>query len=196
MSEAGKSVNSVEATPGLLVAAGIGAFACGSVAVALGRQVASSPAMTAVTVVSGLLLGALVGGVAAMALASRALRHSPPGPEPASSQVALAAAYLEEHLGQDVTAFLSGLDEPKKLALWASGEVLPDPLASGRLLTAYEAAHCLVSVYDEETAQAWFFGMNPRLGDRAPAHVLRQGHRTGDWGLVIPAAKEFVESSF
>ena len=44
-----------------------------------------------------------------------------------------------------------------------------------RLRVAYEVAALLVKRDSPETAQAWFQGLNPELGDQSPARLLREG---------------------
>jgi hypothetical protein len=45
-------------------------------------------------------------------------------------------------------------------------------------------------VESEQTARAWFIGMNPHLGDRAPFAVLGEEPERGS--DVLAAAKAFV----
>src|SRR5438105_2983312 len=104
------------------------------------------------------------------------------------------AAYLQEHLGQKVTAYLSGAKDAKLVGQWAAGKVQPHPMMSFRLRSAYRAARYLVEAYGSETAQAWFCGRNSQLDDRAPAFALRKGTNLEDWSFVISAAKTFVET--
>jgi hypothetical protein len=103
------------------------------------------------------------------------------------------AAYLQEHLGQKMTAYLSGLDHSKTVGLWVAGKSEPRDLPSMRLRYAYQATRILTDAYDDETARAWFFGSNTRLDDEAPAYLLRHGTRPDDVRLIIPAAYAFVE---
>ena len=105
------------------------------------------------------------------------------------------ARFLQDHLGQRMTAYLSGIRDPKMVGQWAAGKVQPRPLPSFRLRSAYQAARYLVDAYGDETARAWFFGMNPSLDDEAPAYVLRHGSTPDDWRYVVAAAKEFVETA-
>jgi hypothetical protein len=105
------------------------------------------------------------------------------------------AGYLQKHLGQKLTAYLSGLDHAKTVGLWVAGKAEPREPAKARLRSAYQAARFLVDTYDAETARAWFFGSNTRLDDRAPAYVLRHGTTPEELGSVVPAAREFVEAA-
>ncbi len=111
-----------------------------------------------------------------------------------TSDIAKIASYLQEHLGQKVTAYLSGVKDAKLVEQWAAGKVQPRPRPSFRLRSAYQAARYLVDAYGNETAQAWFFGRNSQLDGRAPAYVVREGKVAEDWVLVISAAQAFVET--
>jgi hypothetical protein len=102
------------------------------------------------------------------------------------------AAYLQEHLGQKITAYLSGLKDPKMVGQWAKGRGAPRDLAKFRMACAYEAALMLVSAYGDETARSWFFGTNTRLDDDAPAYRLRHVKTPEDLRFIVPAARAFV----
>lgn len=103
------------------------------------------------------------------------------------------ARYLQENLGQQVTAYLSGVTDVKMVGQWASGKVKPRPLPDHRLRLAYQAARYLVEAYGPETAKAWFFGTNSHLDSQAPAYVLRHGETPESWDEVVSAAQAFVE---
>ncbi len=102
------------------------------------------------------------------------------------------AGYLQDHLGQKITAYLAGNDNAKTVGLWISGKVEPRDLPKTRLRYAYQAARLLVEAYDDEIAKAWFFGSNTLLDDEAPAYVLRHGTTPDDLRLVIPAARNLI----
>ena len=107
------------------------------------------------------------------------------------ASVAEIAASLQKHLGQRVTAYLSGVKDPKMVGRWARGTVKPREVAELRLRAAYPAAELLVDAYGPDTARAWFFGTNTRLGDEAPAHLLRHGEPP--FRGLLPAARAFVQ---
>jgi len=110
-----------------------------------------------------------------------------------TKEIAEVAAYLQEHLGQRVTAYLGGVTDAKLVGQWASGKVTPRSLPDHRLRSGYQAARYLVEGYGPKTARAWFFGTNSLLDSQAPAYVLRQGESPEDWDDVVSAAKAFVE---
>jgi len=105
------------------------------------------------------------------------------------------AAFLQKNLGQKLTAYLAGLNDPKVVGLWAQGKARPRDLANFKLRCAYKVASMLVDAYGDETAKSWFFGTNTRLDDEAPAYLLRHGKVPEDMHFIVPAAKAFVLSA-
>ena len=101
-------------------------------------------------------------------------------------------SYLADHLGPEVTAYLSGRDSSEVVQAWTQGRVTPDPKERARLEVAFKATQCLVAVCGDEMTRSWFFGMNEALRDTAPAYVLRHGSRE-DWAIVLSAAQQFAE---
>jgi hypothetical protein len=102
------------------------------------------------------------------------------------------AGYLQEQLGQQLAAYLSGLRDPKMTGRWAAGKVEPRDAAKLRLRSAFQATRMIVDAYDADIAKAWFVGSNTRLDDEAPAWVLRHGSTPDDIRLVVPAARAFA----
>ena len=115
--------------------------------------------------------------------------------EATTREISKIAGYLQEHLGQKITAYLSGVDHAKTVGQWIAGHVEPRDLPKTRLRYAYQAARFLIETYDDETARAWFFGSNTLLDDEAPAYVLRHGTTPDDLRLVVPAVRRFVEAA-
>ena len=103
------------------------------------------------------------------------------------------AAYLQEHLGQKFTAYLSGLNHAKTVGQWAAGKVTPRRIAGLRLRHAYQAVRLLVRAFGDETAIAWLFGINSQLGDEAAAFVLRHASLPEEMTPVVLAARSFAE---
>lgn len=110
-------------------------------------------------------------------------------------KIDVVAAFLQDTLGQKLTAYLAGIKDPKVVGLWAQGKSQPRDLAQFRLRCAYEAALMLVNAYGRETAKSWFFGTNTRLDDEAPAYLLRHVKAPDDIRLIVPAARAFVVSA-
>ncbi|HEX6862087.1 MAG TPA: hypothetical protein VF414_04680 [Thermoanaerobaculia bacterium] len=190
-----------------------GATAEATVAVAIGAGMAgfvswkaldASPAATVLATICGAVLGA---GLYAASMARRAaVRRVEPeleepgaipassGPQPQPLRTTEIVGYLRKHLGPEVTAFLSGLDDTSAVERWASGEVEPGPLEQERLRFGYEVVRPIVRAYDGETAGVWLFGMNEWLEDESPVMVLRTGRTREEWTPVVQAAEGFVES--
>lgn len=106
------------------------------------------------------------------------------------------ASFLQEHLGQQMTAYLAGLKDQKMVGKWASGRVQPRDQSLWRMQYAYQAARLMVGAYGDSTARSWFFGTNSVLDGEAPAWVLRHGDTPEDWRDVVPAAKHFIVGGY
>jgi hypothetical protein len=103
------------------------------------------------------------------------------------------AATMQRLLGQRLVAFMAGVDDPKAVGRWARGERAPRQETERRLRAAYQIAALLTLADSEETARAWFIGMNPHFDDRAPFAVL--GERPEVAPRVLSAAKNFLVNS-
>ena len=79
------------------------------------------------------------------------------------------------------------------LRRWKDG-TQPQAIVRRRLRCAYQVTRMLVETFDDETADAWFFGSNSKLDDEAPARVLRMAQSIDDLRLVVPAAKAFTRA--
>jgi hypothetical protein len=104
------------------------------------------------------------------------------------------AMFLRTHLGQRMTAYISGVSDPKMVSHWIARRNTPRDQSQMRLREAYTAAQLLLADYGDEAAKAWFFGSNVDLADQAPAYVLREAETWEDLRLVVPAARAFAES--
>lgn len=125
-----------------------------------------------------------------MALAAVEVRRAER--EAVTRHISEVAAYLQEALGQKITAYLAGVRDPKMVGRWAADRVVPREVVKMRLRTAYQAARMLVAAYGPETAKAWLFGSNSRLDDEAPAWLLHNARSPGDLRALIPAARSFA----
>jgi len=105
------------------------------------------------------------------------------------------ARFLQTHLGQQLTAYLAGLRDPKTVGQWVRGKAKPPALTRERLRVAYAAARLLTNVYGDDAARGWFFGANSSLDDRAPASVLRDSGTPDELATIIPLARAFVRGA-
>ena len=101
--------------------------------------------------------------------------------------VAATAAALQELLGQRLVAVIAGVKDAKAVGRWARGEDIPRAQAAATLQNALHVVELLRSQEDDETIRSWFRGMNPDLGDRSPALVVRDKPED-----VIQAARAFL----
>lgn len=113
--------------------------------------------------------------------------------EATRTSIADIAAFLQAHLGQRPTAYLSGLKDAKTVGQWGAGKVIPRDPAALRLRHAYQAVRLLAEAFGDETAKAWLFGINSQLDGEAPAFVLRHATLPEEVSPVIRAARSFAE---
>ncbi len=106
------------------------------------------------------------------------------------------ARYLQENLGQKLTAFLSGVGDPKTVGRWASGKVQPPFIREVRLRSAHDAAQLIVGEIGAETARAWFLGTSSFLDYTAPAVVLHEAETPEECRHIVPAAISFLEGAY
>ncbi|HZJ51970.1 MAG TPA: XRE family transcriptional regulator [Actinomycetota bacterium] len=105
------------------------------------------------------------------------------------------AEFLQQHLGQRMTAYLSGVTDPKMVSRWIAGRNMPRDEPQMRLREGYQVVRMLAGAYGDETAKAWLFGSNTRLDDQAPAYILRHSSNWEDLRFVVPAARTFAGSA-
>src|SRR3954453_10770738 len=182
------------------LAAGLGGIAAGSVAYLLSRSTGASPASEAGTTLLGGLLGAAAVVVTKRSFLSSESDERPHEgseandlPHPNSPEVLEAVRYLQEKVGTEVTAYLSGAEDVQTIERWSSRSEIPEPAMAGRLLYGYETIRPIVDRYDVTTAKAWLFGTNPWLRDEAPAYVLRHADQPSTWEQVVHAGQDCAE---
>jgi hypothetical protein len=99
---------------------------------------------------------------------------------------------LRDILGVRLVAYIGNVKSTQPVAAWASGQRSPGELDADRLRLAFQIAALLRERYSAATVQAWFKGMNPALGDTAPARILREGDPVDVGRDVLAAAKSFA----
>lgn len=108
-------------------------------------------------------------------------------------EAAVLVKELRDLLGAKLVAYLGGVKETRAVRQWAEGSRTvsgSDDLQ--RLRVAYQAARLLAERDDPGVVQAWFQGLNPVLGDRSPARVLRDGELDDVGPQVLAAARQFA----
>lgn len=100
---------------------------------------------------------------------------------------------LRDLLGAKLVAYLGGVKETRAVRQWAEGtRELSGAATVARLRVAYQAARLVAGRDDAAVAQAWFTGLNPMLGDRSPARLLRDGDLEEVGPQVLAAARQFA----
>jgi len=115
--------------------------------------------------------------------------------EAATTKLPKVASYLQDTLGQKLTAYVAGLTDPKSVGAWIRGVNDPRDATVMRLRCAYQAVRMLVEAYDADTAKAWLLGTNTRLNDEAPAYLLRNAKVVDDLRQLVPTARAFAGSA-
>ncbi|UAJ81758.1 hypothetical protein IT072_20630 (plasmid) [Leifsonia sp. ZF2019] len=99
---------------------------------------------------------------------------------------------LREILGVRLVGYIGGVKSARSVSVWVDGQGAPGEKDQERLRHAFHAAALLRERYDAVTVQSWFKGMNPSLGDEAPARILREGEPMEVAREVLAAAKSFA----
>lgn len=100
---------------------------------------------------------------------------------------------LREVLGAKLVAYLGGARETRPARDWADGvRRVQDPVDERRLRLAHQVAGLLAVREPAGVVAAWFQGLNPQLGDRAPARMLREDDLDTAGPLVLAAVRSFT----
>jgi hypothetical protein len=99
---------------------------------------------------------------------------------------------LREILGARLVAYIGHISSTRSVGEWASGTLSPSEDTLDRLHAAYSIAVLLREREGVATVSSWFQGMNPRLGDQAPARVLRDQPIGVALPEVMAAARSFA----
>lgn len=100
---------------------------------------------------------------------------------------------LRELLGAKLVAYLGRVKETRAVRQWAEGtRTINNETDAERLRIAYRAASLIAQRDTPAVAQAWFQGLNPLLGDRAPALLLRDGDLATMGPKILAAARQFA----
>ena len=102
------------------------------------------------------------------------------------------AKHVEGVLGAKLVAYLAGVSETRTVREWAEGARRPSPSAEERLRLAHRIVTLIGQSEGEAVVPTWFQGMNPQLGDRSPARVLREDDFDDAAPRVLAAANAFV----
>jgi uncharacterized protein (DUF2384 family) len=97
------------------------------------------------------------------------------------------AEWLEVTLGPRLVAYAVGVS-PADVCRYASGDEEPTEAVAHRLRDLYTATWFIASTDGPGSAHDWLTLPNPKLDDRAPAELLREGESPEPvWFTAAPA---------
>ncbi len=111
--------------------------------------------------------------------------------ESVRSDFARLVGSLREILGSRLVAYLGSVKETRAVRQWAEGHT-PSADVVARLRMAYHVAALIREHEGTPVVATWFQGMNPQLGDRSPARLIRDGDLEEVGPQIIAAARAFV----
>jgi hypothetical protein len=99
---------------------------------------------------------------------------------------------LTDILGAQLVAYIGSVKETRAVREWIAGTRVPRGDTSQRVRFAYRVAKCIADADGAETAQAWFQGLNPMIGNVSPARLIRTGDLGTDGPRIIEAEEHFL----
>lgn len=99
---------------------------------------------------------------------------------------------LRVALGAKLVAYIAGVSETRTVREWAEASRRPAPSAEERLRLAHRIMALIGQSEGVAVVPTWFQGMNPQLGDRSPARMLREDGFDEAGPRVLAAANAFV----
>lgn len=99
---------------------------------------------------------------------------------------------LRELIGAKLVAYLANVCETRAVREWAEGTRRPNSTTESVLRHAHRIASQLARSEGEAIVPVWFQGLNPHIGDRSPARVLREGDFEQEAPRVLAAADAFI----
>ncbi|WP_051813811.1 hypothetical protein [Streptomyces sp. NRRL S-340] len=90
------------------------------------------------------------------------------------ASTAAIARFLQDNFGQRLTAFIAGIEDPKQVGKWCSGQNSPRIDSELRLRAAYQVFQMITLAENCHTARAWMIGMNPQLEDDSPVQAIAE----------------------
>ena len=98
---------------------------------------------------------------------------------------------LAKMMGKKLTAYVGSVSDVRAVDRWMSGTA-PYKETDSRLRLTYHVARMLSDHCGTRVVQAWLTGLNPELGDRSPARLLREGKIDEEGPKILDAARSFI----
>jgi hypothetical protein len=94
-------------------------------------------------------------------------------------------------IGRKLSAYVAGVKDVRTVDSWIAG-TQPYGEVEPRLRFAFQVVRVLSEHDSPRIVQAWLMGVNPELGDRVPARLLREGELDAVAPEVLGAARAFI----
>jgi hypothetical protein len=100
---------------------------------------------------------------------------------------------LRDHLGVRLVTYLAGVGETRAVHAWVDGtRQVRNPEVIDRLRLVHQIVGLITRRDSDHVAQAWLMGLNPKLDDRSPARLMREGALHDVGPQVLAAARDFA----
>ena len=101
-------------------------------------------------------------------------------------------AALVEITGAQLVAYIASERRTATVAGWASGDGAPGERTETRLRIALHVAGAIADHDGAEIAASWLQGVDPDLGERSPARLLRDEDPAAVRDLLVEAARRHL----
>ena len=98
---------------------------------------------------------------------------------------------LAEIVGRKLTAYIGGVKDARAVDRWIAGGTMYGD-AESRLRFAFQVVRAISEHDSAAVVQAWLTGVNPELGDRFPARMMRENEIDAVAPAVLSAARAFL----
>ena len=98
---------------------------------------------------------------------------------------------LVEIVGRKLTAYIGGVKDARAVDRWIAGGTMYGD-AESRLRFAFQVVRAISEHDSAAVVQAWLTGVNPELGDRFPARMMRENEIDAVAPAVLSAARAFL----
>ena len=98
---------------------------------------------------------------------------------------------LVEIVGRKLTAYIGGVKDARAVDRWIAGGTMYGD-AESRLRFAFQVVRAISEHDSAAVVQAWLTGVNPDLGDRFPARMMRENEIDAVAPAVLSAARAFL----
>jgi hypothetical protein len=105
----------------------------------------------------------------------------------AHTGTAATTATLQALFGRSLTAAIAGVKDARRVGRWARGTEVPRLQAAAALEHTLQVVELLRTRQDDAAIRSWFRTMQPALGNRSPALLIRSEPEQ-----VMQAAKAFL----